>query len=35
VWHHIHVSTSQQETDVIQIPRVLLTHFTEALCYAA
>jgi len=35
VWNHIHFSTSQQETDVIQIPRVLLTHLTEALCYAA
>ena len=35
LWNHIHFSTSQQETDVIQIPRVLLTHLTEALCYAA
>jgi hypothetical protein len=26
---------SPQETDMIQIPRVLLERFTEALCYAA
>jgi hypothetical protein len=26
---------SQQETDMIKIPRVLLERFTEALCYAA
>jgi DDE superfamily endonuclease len=35
LWDHIHFSTSQQETDMIQIPRVLLERFTEALCYAA
>lgn len=35
LWEHIHFSTSQQETDMIQIPRVLLERFTEALCYAA
>jgi hypothetical protein len=35
VWDHLHVSTSQQETDMIHIPRVLLERFTEALCYAA
>ena len=34
-WDHLHFSTSQQETDMIQIPRVLLERFTEALCYAA
>jgi hypothetical protein len=26
---------SQQETDMIKIPRALLERFTEALCYAA
>jgi hypothetical protein len=35
LWEHIHFSTSQQETDMIKIPRVLLERFTEALCYAA
>jgi len=35
LWDHLHFSTSQQETDMIQIPRVLLERFTEALCYAA
>jgi hypothetical protein len=35
LWDHIHFSTSQQETDMIKIPRVLLERFTEALCYAA
>jgi DDE superfamily endonuclease len=35
LWEHIHFSTSQQETDMIQIPRTLLERFTEALCYAA
>ena len=35
LWAHLHFSTSQQETDMIQIPRVLLERFTEALCYAA
>ena len=34
-WDHLHFSTSQHETDMIQIPRVLLERFTEALCYAA
>ena len=34
-WDHLHFSTSQQETDMIQIPRVLLERFTEALCSAA
>jgi hypothetical protein len=28
-------STSQQATEMIQIPRALLERFTEALCYAA
>jgi hypothetical protein len=35
VWDHLHFSMSQQETDMIKIPRVLLERFTEALCYAA
>jgi len=35
LWEHLHFSTSQQETDLIKIPRVLLERFTEALCYAA
>ena len=35
LWDHIHFSTSQQETDLIKIPRALLERFTEALCYAA
>jgi hypothetical protein len=35
LWDHLHFSTSQQETDMIKIPRVLLERFTEALCYAA
>ena len=32
---HLHFSMSQQETDMIKIPRALLERFTEALCYAA
>jgi hypothetical protein len=35
LWEHLHFSMSQQETDLIQIPRALLERFTEALCYAA
>ena len=35
LWDHIHFSTSQQETDMMKIPRALLERFTEALCYAA
>jgi DDE superfamily endonuclease len=35
LWEHIHFSMSQQETDMIKIPRALLERFTEALCYAA
>jgi hypothetical protein len=34
-WDHPQFSTSQHETDMIQIPRVFLECFTEALCYAA
>jgi hypothetical protein len=29
------VRSIDQETDMMQIPRVLLERFTEALCYAA
>jgi DDE superfamily endonuclease len=35
LWEHIHFSMSQQETDMIKLPRALLERFTEALCYAA
>jgi hypothetical protein len=35
VWDHLHFSMSQQETDMIKIPRALFERFTEALCYAA
>ena len=35
LWEHMYFSTSQQETDMLQIPRALLERFTEALCYAA
>jgi hypothetical protein len=35
LWEHIHFSMSQQETDLMQIPRALLERFSEALCYAA
>ena len=35
LWEHLHFSMSQQETDLMKIPRALLERFTEALCYAA
>ena len=35
MWNHFHFSMSQQETDMIKIPRALFERFTEALCYAA
>jgi hypothetical protein len=35
LWEHLHFSTSQQETELMKIPRALLERFTEALCYAA
>jgi hypothetical protein len=35
LWNHLPFSMSQQETDMMKIPRVLLERFTEALCYAA
>jgi hypothetical protein len=34
-WEHLPLSMSQQETDMMKIPRALLERFTEALCYAA
>jgi hypothetical protein len=34
-WKHLPFSMSQQETDMLKIPRALLERFTEALCYAA
>ena len=35
VWEHLHVSISQQETDMIKIPRALFERFIDAVCYAA
>jgi hypothetical protein len=35
LWEHLHFSMSQQETDLMKIPRALLERLTEALCYAA
>jgi hypothetical protein len=35
LWEHSSFSTSQQETEMRQIPRALFECFTEALCYAA
>jgi len=35
LWEHLDFSMSQQETDMMKIPRALLERFTEALCYAA
>lgn len=35
LWDHLHFSMSQQEADMIKIPRALLERFTEARCYAA
>src|SRR4029453_8621736 len=35
LWEHLHFFMSQQETDMMKIPRALLERFTEALCYAA
>jgi hypothetical protein len=34
LWEQMPFSTSQQETDMITIPRALLERFTDALCYA-
>jgi hypothetical protein len=35
LWDHIHFSTSQQEADMIKIPRVLFERFMDAMSYAA
>lgn len=35
LWEQMHFSTSQQETDMIIMPRALFERFTDALCYAA
>jgi hypothetical protein len=34
-WEHLHFSMSQQETEMLKIPRALFERCTEALCYAA
>ena len=34
LWDHIHFSTSQQEVDMIQIPRALFERFMDAMSYA-
>jgi hypothetical protein len=34
-WEHLHFSTSQQEADMIKIPRALFERFIDAVCYAA
>ena len=35
LWDHLHFSMSQQETDMIKIPRALFERFMDAVCYAA
>ena len=35
LWDHLHFSTSQEETDMIKIPRALLERFMDVMCYAA
>jgi hypothetical protein len=35
LWDHIHFSTSQEETDMVKIPRALLERFMDVMCYAA
>jgi hypothetical protein len=35
LWDHIHFSTSPQETDMIQIPRVFFERFMDVMTYAA
>jgi hypothetical protein len=35
LWDHLHFSMSQQETDMIKIPRALFDRFIDAVCYAA
>jgi len=34
VWEHRHVAMSQQEADMIQLPRELFERFIDAVCYA-
>jgi hypothetical protein len=35
LWDHIHFSTSQQETDMIKIPRALFERLMDVMSYAA
>jgi hypothetical protein len=35
LWAHMHFSTSPQETDMIQMPRILVERFIDVVCYAA
>jgi hypothetical protein len=35
LWDHLHCSMSQQETDMIKIPRELFERLIDAVCYAA
>jgi DDE superfamily endonuclease len=35
LWDHIHFSTSQQETDMVKIPRALFEHLMDVMSYAA
>lgn len=35
LWDHLHFSTSQHETDMIKVPRVLFNRFMDVVCYAA
>jgi hypothetical protein len=35
LWDHRHCSTSPQETDMMQIPRVVCDRFIDVVCYAA
>ena len=35
LWDHLHFSMSQQESDMIKIPRTLFERLIDAVCYAA
>jgi len=35
LWLQMSFCTSQSEADVVQIPRAVIEHFTDLLCYAA
>ena len=35
LWDHIHFSTSQQETDMVKMPRALFERFMDVMSYAA